>query len=754
MSAEDWYYSRGDHKKGPLTLEQLRAKVIRGELEPHHLVWNDTMDEWAPISNVPGLMPRSANRSGPNYVLIAVAAAAALLIVGLGLWVTLGSKKAETRKPKTSKNKKHDEPKRKATSVLGWRKATWGMTATEVENANNISLKPYRDITLSNWDVAYERHLRQPANKKIGRKKQLMENETYYFQGGRLVAVTVQLTGKCARVGVVEDLTSNYGPAQGKRQETGRSVLLWTFPDGSRLQLQDDSAGSYTDFIYVNFSSPGIPAKGPKSRSDRPMRQAPNPRRAVATKQISPKAQRGGDVRAVPPAPATTAQPKRLGNFIQAEGPRPIHFGSQRYAGLTGEAKLRAMVQDYRTTKKQGMSALRAASEVCGRAFERDGLLVLLEAAKDPEYLYDRQSVLREKGLNEIPSGSDLETVKARAEVMHEITFRLAQREFIANRRAQGDLAAARRAAMLADSPRIKDRMLGNKTPSAKRITRSSGMSIVTPPAQQQPKTRANAKSERREIKGPTRLNEANEPAEKPRTPNFDHLSLGRGTNMGGFLRHSVPRESLPGYAISTKEPYAGDIEITAVVRTNGNNIRLFAFQSALLILNWKGNLRQLRVHRPDATVWNKGSIATAPVTPLRTNEWHTIKWWITRTGMDVVVDGQRLFSERRSFNLSRPAPVRISSAGGSVVDVKSLKVTRLGAEKRPAVRSSEDKEAAPKKEASPSKGSRAAASYLSLAKQYRAIGKRDMAIKYARRALAASPSPEQAKEAREIVGE
>ncbi len=104
-------------------------------------------------------------------------------------------------------------------------------------------------------------------------------------------------------------------------------------------------------------------------------------------------------------------------------------------------------------------------------------------------------------------------------------------------------------------------------------------------------------------------------------------------------------------------------------------NIRLYAGLGSCVIFNWEGNPKELRVNRPDGNdKAESGSLATAPVTPLAVNAWHTLRWRITEQGMEVWADGKSTFKETRKYNLSSQRPVTVF-ARDSTVDVASLVV-------------------------------------------------------------------------------
>lgn len=141
------------------------------------------------------------------------------------------------------------------------------------------------------------------------------------------------------------------------------------------------------------------------------------------------------------------------------------------------------------------------------------------------------------------------------------------------------------------------------------------------------------------------------------------------GATDDGFLRVQK------GTLVPTKREYTGPVEIVTVARTELENIRINAHRGSCVIFNWEANPRQLRVHRPDGnSTVASGSIATAPVTPLKTNTWYTIRWRLTAEGMSVSVDGKVVFAEQRAYDLSTPSRISVNAVT-SQVDVKEFYV-------------------------------------------------------------------------------
>ena len=145
----------------------------------------------------------------------------------------------------------------------------------------------------------------------------------------------------------------------------------------------------------------------------------------------------------------------------------------------------------------------------------------------------------------------------------------------------------------------------------------------------------------------------------------FDMAS--RGTqNLGSYVRLAR------GGALRTPVDYDGALDITFVARTDGLNIRLFSHSHESVIWNWEMNTSELRVTRPD------GRMVSSPTTPLEPNRWYTFRYLVTPQSTTIFVDGQSVFGENQFYKLSRPSPVGVNGAMGSVIDVKKFVVKPL----------------------------------------------------------------------------
>lgn len=133
-----------------------------------------------------------------------------------------------------------------------------------------------------------------------------------------------------------------------------------------------------------------------------------------------------------------------------------------------------------------------------------------------------------------------------------------------------------------------------------------------------------------------------------------------------------------------TPGEYSLPLCIQMTAQTNNTNIRLM-FGPGGLIFNWECNKGQLRVHDPSI---GKGyGDSGAGLVPTNTDV--TIHWLMTRKGMWVYVDGQlRHYSKDYPYTESLRNqqqiryPIRVSSAFGSTVTLKSLTVTQLEGDK------------------------------------------------------------------------
>lgn len=150
------------------------------------------------------------------------------------------------------------------------------------------------------------------------------------------------------------------------------------------------------------------------------------------------------------------------------------------------------------------------------------------------------------------------------------------------------------------------------------------------------------------------------------------HLNLEAVKLNGNSFQ--IPKNS----SVSTKVEYSGPIEIHATARTEKNNIRLHANRGSCVIFNWEVNPKELRLTRPDGRDQvESGSIVAVPATPLKPGVWYNLRWRISNDGMAVFVNGQAVFSESRTNDLTKKSKV-LMTASESVIEVREFYVVVL----------------------------------------------------------------------------
>ena len=55
MTEEQWYYTRGGQRFGPIPMAALKSMASSGQLTPQDFVWRDGMPDWIAASGVNGL---------------------------------------------------------------------------------------------------------------------------------------------------------------------------------------------------------------------------------------------------------------------------------------------------------------------------------------------------------------------------------------------------------------------------------------------------------------------------------------------------------------------------------------------------------------------------------------------------------------------------------------------------------------------------------------------------------------------------
>ncbi len=65
MADRAWYFAAGGNRQGPISEDDLHARISSGEIKADTLVWNSTMADWAKAGTVAGLMGASASAMPP-----------------------------------------------------------------------------------------------------------------------------------------------------------------------------------------------------------------------------------------------------------------------------------------------------------------------------------------------------------------------------------------------------------------------------------------------------------------------------------------------------------------------------------------------------------------------------------------------------------------------------------------------------------------------------------------------------------------
>lgn len=133
---------------------------------------------------------------------------------------------------------------------------------------------------------------------------------------------------------------------------------------------------------------------------------------------------------------------------------------------------------------------------------------------------------------------------------------------------------------------------------------------------------------------------------------------------------------------MQTAECYNLPLRIDVSAKTDSTNIRLY-YKAGEVIFNWECCPDELRIH--DVLTGNNYGYSNQGSVPI--NEYVDISWVIEKKYMDVFVNGELRHHEDgypyMGLLMLEPSreisePVRISSAWGSTVTVKSLTITEL----------------------------------------------------------------------------
>ena len=154
----------------------------------------------------------------------------------------------------------------------------------------------------------------------------------------------------------------------------------------------------------------------------------------------------------------------------------------------------------------------------------------------------------------------------------------------------------------------------------------------------------------------------------------WPHLELATAKFNGDAFQLNKGLKTVP-----TKREFSGPVEINVVARTEKDNIRLYAARGSCVIFNWEGGMGQLRVTRPDGQQdrMESGSLATATVTPLKPGVWYKLCWRINDDGMQVFVNDEVVFSEKKAYDLSTKSQISINAVE-SLIEVRDFHVVPI----------------------------------------------------------------------------
>jgi hypothetical protein len=119
-----------------------------------------------------------------------------------------------------------------------------------------------------------------------------------------------------------------------------------------------------------------------------------------------------------------------------------------------------------------------------------------------------------------------------------------------------------------------------------------------------------------------------------------------------------------------TPGSYKPPMEVEVVASTDSTNLRVY-FADCHVIFNWEGNQTQLRFHGPPG---GKGT-AVDDQGAIPKNTMVTVVCRLTETTATILVDGKERAKVERDFSAST-GPVAVSPAAGSIVTIKSVRVT------------------------------------------------------------------------------
>ena len=62
---QEWHYSKGSQRFGPVSAAELKQLASSGELSPGDMIWKEEWSEWKRADSVKGLFPNGASKNAP-----------------------------------------------------------------------------------------------------------------------------------------------------------------------------------------------------------------------------------------------------------------------------------------------------------------------------------------------------------------------------------------------------------------------------------------------------------------------------------------------------------------------------------------------------------------------------------------------------------------------------------------------------------------------------------------------------------------
>jgi hypothetical protein len=122
---------------------------------------------------------------------------------------------------------------------------------------------------------------------------------------------------------------------------------------------------------------------------------------------------------------------------------------------------------------------------------------------------------------------------------------------------------------------------------------------------------------------------------------------------------------------VATEKTFKPPVDILVEAMTDSTNLRL-SYAADQLIFNWELNRKQLRIDGGPAHGKHTKGAGLIP-----TNEFVTVRWTVTPEKQSVFVNGELRFEHEGDYS-KIDKPIKVYSAHGSVVTLRSIKVKQL----------------------------------------------------------------------------